>query len=68
MKKDFEGVFWNATVIYSNRFNDRIEFTRCSSDRTFVVPQHRAEATIKDLESGASPDEVIKKFPVEEYA
>ena len=62
MKDTYEGTFYCAEVIYSNRFPTQIEITSVDSDSVFRVPQNQVEETKQLLELGKSPDKVAKRF------
>lgn len=64
--ENFEGIFWHAKVVESNRFPTRIEFTSQGSDGYFLVPQTRVESVLERLESGESPDNVAQTLPIDE--
>lgn len=64
MATTYEGAYYQAKVIESNRTGLTIEFTGMS-DRVFNVPANRAPS-IKDLlGQGVSPDEIAKTLPID---
>lgn len=61
MEGVYEGECWQAKVILSGRWGDRIEWTCCYSDRVWTWHDKKAEKAIKELESGINPDVVVER-------
>ena len=61
----YQGIYWEAEIIYSNRHGNRIEYRGANSDRLWNVPGNRVESTIKRLKEGEDPDVVAQSFPIE---
>lgn len=64
MATTYEGVYYQAKVIESNRTGLTIEFTGMS-DNIFNVPSNRAPSIKNLLEQGASPDDIAKSLPLD---
>lgn len=64
MAKIYEGIYYQAQVIQSNRTGTQIEFTGMG-DAIFNVPAKRTASIQARLEAGTSPDEIAKSLPVD---
>jgi hypothetical protein len=64
MATTYEGIYYQAKVITSNRTGIQVEFTGMS-DRVFNVPTNRAAVIKAQLESGTCPDQIAKSLPLD---
>ena len=61
MQTTYDGIYYQANVIESNRTGLQIEFTGMG-DSVFNVPARRAASIKRQLERGISPDEIAKSL------
>ena len=60
----YEGSYWHVSVIISNRFEMKIEWTCGASDSVYSVPRNRVNDVIEQLRKGITPEEVAKTLPI----